>query len=269
MTFLRRDEYLIHSVFALVVKMNDAFDLRNQRVVLGLARLEKFFNARQTLSDVLARDAARVERPHRQLRAGLADRLSRDYADRFTDFDLRLICQIAPVALDTHSELRFAREHAADRNFVSDLCDPRRQLRIDGIIERRNLFAGVRINYILREHAPDNPILERLDHARALLDRLDLDPAHVVVSNVDFAGVAFEQHLNLFFGENVAGVENVIALRVDHIARYLLAEHLMEDRRAEFLPFVLISRTEFDHLLYHDMPRAGLRMERGAANHET
>src|SRR5207342_3806335 len=52
---------------------------------LRFARLEELDDARQALRDVLAGDAAGVERPHGQLRAGLADRLGGDDPNRVAD----------------------------------------------------------------------------------------------------------------------------------------------------------------------------------------
>ena len=59
--------------------------LGDLRQALRLARLEQLDDARQTVRDVRAGDAAGVERAHRQLRAGLADRLGGDDADRVAD----------------------------------------------------------------------------------------------------------------------------------------------------------------------------------------
>src|SRR5207342_2492950 len=56
---------------------------------LRFARLEELDDARQALRDVLAGDAAGVERPHGQLRAGLADRLGGDDPNRVADVDGR------------------------------------------------------------------------------------------------------------------------------------------------------------------------------------
>ncbi len=58
------------------------------------------------LLEGLARRAADVERPHRQLRAGFADRLRGDDADRFAELDELAGGQIAPVA---HARRRRAR----------------------------------------------------------------------------------------------------------------------------------------------------------------
>ena len=56
---------------------------------LRAASLEQFDDARQTAGDVLALggNTTGVERTHRQLGAGLADRLGGDDTDRLADFD--------------------------------------------------------------------------------------------------------------------------------------------------------------------------------------
>ena len=73
---------------AVVADAHDARMPGQHRVPLGCAGLEQLHHARQPASDVLrAGDAAGVEGAHRQLRAGLADRLSSDHADRFALLD--------------------------------------------------------------------------------------------------------------------------------------------------------------------------------------
>ena len=68
---------------------------------------------RRLLGDARRR-AADVERPHRQLRAGLADRLRRDDADRQPELDQPSGRQVAAVALRAHAAARRARQHRPD-----------------------------------------------------------------------------------------------------------------------------------------------------------
>jgi hypothetical protein len=49
-----------------------------------------------------------VERPHRELGAGFADRLGRDYADGFAQFDLPAGGEVAAVAIDAQAVFAFA-----------------------------------------------------------------------------------------------------------------------------------------------------------------
>src|SRR5439155_14269333 len=67
------------------------------------------------------RRAADVERAHGQLRAGLADRLRGDDADRFADVDLAPAGEVAAVALDADAAPGLAGQHRADL----DLLDAR------------------------------------------------------------------------------------------------------------------------------------------------
>ena len=89
---------------------------RPSRQTLRLASLEQLDDARQTVRDVRAGDAAGVERTHRQLRARLADRLSGDDADRVTDLGDLAGRHRAAVAGLAHAGRRLALEHGADRN---------------------------------------------------------------------------------------------------------------------------------------------------------
>ncbi len=60
------------------------------------------------------RDAADVEGPHRQLRAGFADRLRRDDADRLADVHHRAAGKVTPVAHGADAFLGLAGQRAAD-----------------------------------------------------------------------------------------------------------------------------------------------------------
>ena len=68
------------------------------------------------MCDVLSGDPSRVERPHGELRAGLADRLRGDDADGLADVDHATGCEIAPVARATDTDLRLAGDHGPDLN---------------------------------------------------------------------------------------------------------------------------------------------------------
>ena len=61
--------------------------LGHDRRALRGAGLEELDDTRQTVRDVLTGDAAGVERPHGELRAGLTDRLGGDDADRLALVD--------------------------------------------------------------------------------------------------------------------------------------------------------------------------------------
>ena len=79
--------------------LDDAVDVADLGLALGDAGLEQLLDARQAGGDVHARgDAAGVERPHRQLRARLADRLGGDDADRLARPDHLAGGEVAAVA---------------------------------------------------------------------------------------------------------------------------------------------------------------------------
>src|ERR1700736_2546223 len=65
------------------------------------------------------RRAADVERPHRQLGAGLADRLRGNDADRFAVVDRRTAGEIAAVALAADAVDKFASQRRADLHFLN------------------------------------------------------------------------------------------------------------------------------------------------------
>ena len=78
--------------------LDDAVDVADLGLALGDAGLEQLLDARQAGGDVEAGDAAGVERPHRELRARLADRLGGDDADRLADADQLAGGEVAAVA---------------------------------------------------------------------------------------------------------------------------------------------------------------------------
>src|SRR5215204_3302688 len=80
-----------------------ARDRGDLRQALRLACLEQLHDARQAVRDVRAGDAAGVERPHRQLRARLADRLRGDDAHGVADLGEDARRQRAPVAPLAHA----------------------------------------------------------------------------------------------------------------------------------------------------------------------
>src|SRR4029079_19249610 len=80
-------------------------DLGQLGRALRVPRLEDLDDARQAVRDVRAGDAGRVEGPHGQLRAGLADRLRGDDPDRVADLAHLAGRQEDAVARAAHAEL--------------------------------------------------------------------------------------------------------------------------------------------------------------------
>src|SRR5207253_10452033 len=111
-----------------------AADLRELRRTLRVTGLEDLDDARQAVRDVRAGDAAGVERPHRQLRARLADRLRGDDADRVADLRHLAGGEERAVARLAHARLRLALEHRAHRDdealgCIAELLDDPAQAR--------------------------------------------------------------------------------------------------------------------------------------------
>ena len=101
-----RDRQLAGLVAVLDVEL--AGDLGELRLALRLAGLEQLGDTREAVGDVLTRDATGVERTHRQLRAGLADRLGGDDADRGADVDGAAGREVPAVAALADAVLRVA-----------------------------------------------------------------------------------------------------------------------------------------------------------------
>src|SRR6202044_3469470 len=93
-----------------------AADLGDLRQALRLAGLEELDDARQAVRDVRAGDAAGVEGTHRQLRAGLADRLRGDDADRVADLRELTGGHRASIAGLAYAAERLALEHRSHRH---------------------------------------------------------------------------------------------------------------------------------------------------------
>ena len=109
--------------------LGHAIDLADRGLALGDARLEELLDARQALRDVLAGDAAGVERSHGQLRARLADRLGGDDPDRLAELHQPSGGEVTSVAHAAHAMacgagLRGANAHAVDAR-LQDLEDGR------------------------------------------------------------------------------------------------------------------------------------------------
>ncbi|OQA67664.1 MAG: hypothetical protein BWY37_01129 [Firmicutes bacterium ADurb.Bin262] len=97
-----------------LVKGNDAADFGHDGQCLGFARLEKLLD--QTLGDVgnVCFGTACLEGSHCQLRAGLADGLGRNNADRLADGDRIAGRQVGAVAFNTDPVFGAAGQQGAD-----------------------------------------------------------------------------------------------------------------------------------------------------------
>src|SRR5690606_18408604 len=117
------------------------------------------------LLDLAARRrAADVERAHRELRAGLADRLAGDDADRLADVDLVAAREVAPVALGADAAARLAGEHGADDDLLdARLLDLEDELLVELGVRRDDDLARERVDDVLQRDAAEDAVAERLD----------------------------------------------------------------------------------------------------------
>src|SRR5213078_120505 len=118
-------DLVVHDLVAAVVGHDDdlpgpvavldpdpASHLRDGRLALGYPGLEDLLHTRQTLGDVLTRDATGMEGTHGQLGTGLTDRLGGDDADRLADVHGLAGRQRTAVAGRADAQLRLAGQDA-------------------------------------------------------------------------------------------------------------------------------------------------------------
>ena len=131
------------------------------------------------LLERLARRAADVERPHRQLRSGLADRLRGNDADRFAELHELPGREITSVTLRAHAAPAFAGQHRANlQTLHADLFDGRRDVLVDQLVRLHDLLLRDRINHRLAAHATDDARREIDDFFVAFVNRFDRDAVH-------------------------------------------------------------------------------------------
>src|SRR6266545_1326464 len=125
------------------------------------------------------RRAADMEGPHRELRAGLADRLGGDDAHRLADVHLAPAREIAPVALDADAAPRLAGEHRADLHLVDAGVLDELDLRlVDLLVRLHEDVRAERIVDIVERDAAEDALAHRLDDLSALDERAEGDAVH-------------------------------------------------------------------------------------------
>ena len=92
---------------------------------LGVRASKSSTDTRQTVGDVVTRDTTGVEGAHRQLGAGLTDRLGGDDADRLADVDELARGQRTAVALGAGADLGLAGQDRADLDLADAVLDQR------------------------------------------------------------------------------------------------------------------------------------------------
>ena len=163
-------------------------DLCQGRNLLGLARLEQFLDAGQTLGDIRTCDAAGMEGTHGQLRARLADGLGRDDANRFAQAARFARSQVHAIAVGAHALARAALQDRADLDAGQAHGDD-----LVGILLGHHVILGddqvaVIVIQVVHQEAADEALVERLDGLVAFLDVLDPDAlgrAAVLLANDD------------------------------------------------------------------------------------
>src|SRR3954471_6678733 len=144
-----------------VLDRDRARHLGDLRQALRLGRLQELDDARQAVRDVRAGDAAGVEGPHGQLRAGLADRLGGDDADRVTDLGGLAGGHRAAVAGLADPGGRLALEHGADRDarVVVERLDDVGELGAVDLLALLDEDAATLGGDLLRRDAPDEVVV--------------------------------------------------------------------------------------------------------------
>src|ERR1700682_5914032 len=116
-----------------------------------------------------------VERTHGQLGAGLADGLGGDDTDRFAALHQPAGRQVAPVAGDADTALRFAGKHRADLHPLdTGRLNRRSQIFGDLLVHSHDHVAFV-VFLIFEGHAAHNAVAQRLADFARFDDRLDAD----------------------------------------------------------------------------------------------
>src|SRR3989441_7848561 len=123
-----------------------------------------------------ARGAPDVEGPHRELRAGLADRLRGDDADRLTELGQPPGAQVAAVAHDADAALGIAGQGRPDPHALeARVLDLLRQLLGDLGVGLDDDLARERIADVFGGDTSKNAIAQRLDDIAALDQRCRID----------------------------------------------------------------------------------------------
>src|SRR5690606_16171180 len=157
--------------------LDDPVDLGNDRLAFRIPGFKQLLDPRQTLRDVLAGHAAGVERAHGELRAGFADGLGGDDADRFPDFHHLAGGQVAAVAHPADAVPRSAAEHRADGYLLdARLHDGVGLLGVDQLVAADDALARLRMADRLEGETAFDPVVQILDDLVAVLDSRDHEP---------------------------------------------------------------------------------------------
>ena len=190
------------------------------------------------------RRAADVERPHRQLRARLADRLRGDDPDGQAELDQLAGREVAAVALRADAAAARARQHRADPDLLdAAFLDRRGLVLVDRVVHVDDHVARERVHDLLERDAADDAVAQRLDDLAALDDRLGLDAVHRAA--VDLVDDDVLRHVDQPAGQ-VARVRRLERGVGEALARAVRRDEVLEhgqpftevrrDRRLDDLP---------------------------------
>src|SRR2546422_7518462 len=147
------------------------------------------------LDDAAGR-AADVERPHRQLRAGLADGLRGDDADGLTQLGQAAGAEVAAVAEHADAALGVAGEPGADAHALeARVLDLLRRLLDDLVVGLDDDLLRQRVADVFRGHPAQDAVPERLDDVAALDQRCGVDVLHraaVILTHDDILRNVYE-----------------------------------------------------------------------------
>src|SRR5467141_3791107 len=130
------------------------------------------------LDDAAGR-AADVERPHGELRAGLADGLRGDDAHRLAQLGQAAGAEVTAIAEHADTALGVAGEAGTDPHALeARVLDLLRRLLDDLVVGLHDDLARQRIADVFRGHAAEDAVPERLDDVTALDERCGIDVLH-------------------------------------------------------------------------------------------
>src|ERR1035438_9118314 len=128
----------------------------------------------RTLADAGCRTTD-VEGAHGQLRAGLADGLRGDNADRFSEFDHAARCEVAAITQGANSAAGFTGEHGTNANALdTSFLDIVGKLFSDFLVYVDDHIAFEVADFFER-YAADHAVTQRLDFHAGFDDGFDVD----------------------------------------------------------------------------------------------
>ena len=172
------------ALFLVLPKAHLTANLAQNRVALGLAGLKQLLNAGKTLRNIVrGRDTAGVECTHRQLRTRLADGLRGNNTDSLAHIHGPAGGKVRAIAAGADAGFVAAGQHAANLRFLKTRGgDGMRLFMGDGLVKRNQDFTRLGMKDILSGDAPDQAVLQALNHLIADGDFLHGDAAHLLAA---------------------------------------------------------------------------------------